>query len=386
MGFQFTHIEAYSDKPSKRGKKKSSAFSIVKEAERHPDSCPHISEPRPPKLMFGCMPSKALEIALDNASKGTDRKGRKVRKDALKLLAGVCSYPIPTADLHPDDPNLKKWLKLNHKFLLDTFGDNYRSCILHHDEKFIHIHFYIVPPVDENGVFSISSVHPGIRARDTVGGTKISKKNIAYKNAMRRYQDDYYEFVGKPCGLTRIGANRRRLTRSEWRNEQEHAQRLADSMETIKNAESKVAASRDIYARTQKAKQEAQQLADSASKQIEAAKEEQAKLIEMKSKPAGVTSYLSSKVKLLTQQIKSLKEKLNHLVRMNTKLREENAKLEASNRNHVKQNSELRHQNQIRANGLSALNFELKAIRAMIATGRYKELEKYNTTETEYRL
>lgn len=339
MGFQFTHLEAYSEHPSKRGRKKPSDFSIVKEAERHVEACPHVPDPKPPKLMYGCMPTKALELALSNAKKGRDKKGRKVRKDALKLLTGVSSYPVPTADLHPNEPSLKKWLKLNHEFLLNKFGENYKSCVLHYDEKFIHIHFYIIPPVEDNGVFNIGSVHPGIKARDCVGGTKISQKNVAYKEAMRRYQDDYYELVGRPCGLTRIGAKRRRLTRSEWRNEQEHAQRLADSLNIIKNSESKVAASNNIYSKAQKEKQEAQELADSASKMINEAKKEQAKLIEMKSKPAGVTSYLKSKVKALSHQIKSLKEKLNHITEVNTNLREENTKLEASNRNLLRQNS-----------------------------------------------
>ncbi|EPB6721856.1 hypothetical protein ACRRHK_002926 [Vibrio fluvialis] len=41
-------------------------------------------------------------------------------------------------------------------------------------------------------------------------------KNRAYKKAMIEFQNRYYDQVSIPCGLTRLGARKRRLTRKEW--------------------------------------------------------------------------------------------------------------------------------------------------------------------------
>ncbi|TAW60513.1 hypothetical protein ELI10_38030 [Rhizobium ruizarguesonis] len=48
----------------------------------------------------------------------------------------------------------------------------------------------------------------------------------AYRAAMRSWQDAYFERVGAPCGLSRLGPGRRRLSREEWRAETHQADAL----------------------------------------------------------------------------------------------------------------------------------------------------------------
>lgn len=51
--------------------------------------------------------------------------------------------------------------------------------------------------------------------------------NAAYRAKAREIQDDYFEQVSLPCGLTRTGPKRRRLSRQQWKAEKEAARREA---------------------------------------------------------------------------------------------------------------------------------------------------------------
>ena len=55
---------------------------------------------------------------------------------------------------------------------------------------------------------------------------------------MRAFQDDYYQMVGIPSALSRDGPKRRRLTRKEWKVEQEASKRLASAEIENKRIES----------------------------------------------------------------------------------------------------------------------------------------------------
>ena len=61
-------------------------------------------------------------------------------------------------------------------------------------------------------------------ARGTNGATK------AYVAAMRKVQDDYYEAVGKPCGLLRHGPRQARKSTKQYVAEQKQAKLMADEM------------------------------------------------------------------------------------------------------------------------------------------------------------
>ena len=141
MGYQFLHLEAYARTGSKQHgqPRKWSAREIAAEAMREPDACPHVEQPKPPKLLHGCTPAQAAKLAHDWADSSKDAKGRKLRADGLALAAGVVSLP---AEQRQDWPRFREatvaWLR-------QQYGERLRSVVEHTDEKHPHLHFYAVP-------------------------------------------------------------------------------------------------------------------------------------------------------------------------------------------------------------------------------------------------
>lgn len=64
----------------------------------------------------------------------------------------------------------------------------------------------------------------------TEGRQKRGRPSVqtAYISAMKNLQDDYYEAVGKPCGLLRIGPRLARKSTKEYAAEKKQARRLAE--------------------------------------------------------------------------------------------------------------------------------------------------------------
>ncbi|MDR9752060.1 hypothetical protein RG836_11425 [Pseudomonas sp. SZMC_28357] len=224
MAFQFMHVDSFSRSTPKTGKTGGhSVRSIIAEANREPDAIPHIDEPQVPTLLFG-KPIEELEATCEAWAAGTtDALGRKVRKDALCLLGGVFSAPGGT------DP--AAWEKIKGDaldWLQGRYGDRLQAVLEHKDESHPHCHFYIVPRPGE----SFDAIHDGRRAASELGkGVKKGERNKAYIAAMRSFQDSYYDAVGAPNGMTRIGPARRRLTREEWKLEQLQAEAVGAKME-----------------------------------------------------------------------------------------------------------------------------------------------------------
>ncbi|MBB3945697.1 multidrug efflux pump subunit AcrA (membrane-fusion protein) [Rhizobium skierniewicense] len=117
--------------------------------------------------------------------------------------------------------------------------------------------------------------HPGVTAkRDAmdVGKDDEDKKALskradaAYKAAMRQWQDSYHEAVAIPCGLTRLGPQRRRLTRGEWQREQVQATALQQVVQRAR----KVKADGETYISHTKA--EAAKIAADAARETDAAR------------------------------------------------------------------------------------------------------------------
>ncbi len=235
-GYQFIHIETYSRVPSKNNKKQS-ILGIVKEAERHSTASLHIANPQPPLSLYGDTPLKMAKKLINTSEKCVDAMGRKLRKDAQILLAGVASYPIPTDSLEFDDDNFNEWLRLTLSFLKSEYGNNLKSVIGHFgDEPYNHVHFYCHPSPSIKNTINIRDVHIGMKQRDTVpdkGEGSGKKRRKLYKDAMRQFQDRYYEKVAKLCGQSRIGPKRNRLTRKEWRDEQLSSEKQAEALKNI---------------------------------------------------------------------------------------------------------------------------------------------------------
>lgn len=230
MGYQFIHIESYArvgsrQKVKAKGYKlekqirKWSAAEIAAEAEREPDACPHVMEPKPPVVLYGGMPSDAVKRAEAWGAQATDLQGRKLRKDGMCMLAGVVSLPEERSE---DWPLYREAVVAELK---KQHGQRLVSVVEHTDEKHPHLHFYAVPLDGER--FDV--LHPGRLAasKKAQQGAKKGAQNDAYKVAMRGYQDDFANAVAARFGLARMGPGRRRLTRKAWQAEKTQAQALA---------------------------------------------------------------------------------------------------------------------------------------------------------------
>nr|WP_192960554.1 plasmid recombination protein [Pseudomonas syringae group genomosp. 3] len=226
--YQFVHVESYSRTAPKAAESKNkktgqasgkagrSVSWVVNEAIRDPGAIPHIESPQGPIYLHG-EPLEQLEATCESwASSMTDARGRKLRKDALCLAAGIVSAP------NDIDPQAWEAFKRDAlQWLKNKYGDSLRTVIEHVDESHPHLHFYCVPQPGQR----FETVHEGkaAAAEAKAQGKAKGLQNQAYKSAMRTYQDDFYDQVGIEHGFTRLGPGKRRLTREEWKQEQHQA-------------------------------------------------------------------------------------------------------------------------------------------------------------------
>lgn len=211
MGFQFLHVESYARQAGKGKAGGHTVASVMAEATRQPDACPHVENPAPPVLLFGCPLAEVEAEATEWAANAVDAIGRKLRKDGLCLLGGVISAPddMPAEDWDAMKRDAIAWLNRDGRLV---------SVAEHTDEAHRHIHFYKVPAPGKR----FETLHPGRAAAlaAKADGAVKGEQNRAYKEAMRGLQDDFFEQVGARHGLTRLGPAKRRLTRSAWKAEQ----------------------------------------------------------------------------------------------------------------------------------------------------------------------
>ena len=228
MGYQFIHVESYarSGAKTKDGSTKKTIREITDEVERVPGNFPHIEKPEPPKIIYGCAPGEIEQLAEDWASKSTDAQGRKIRKDALILLAGTASLP------RAEEENFEEFTKATVAYLQEKYGDRLKSVVTHNDESHPHLHFYVLPRIGEK----FEDIHTGFKASKiakTEGKLK-GEQNQEYKKAMRDFQDEFSKKVAMFFGLTRLGPGKRRLTRKAWIAEQTQSKFFANSKEVAK--------------------------------------------------------------------------------------------------------------------------------------------------------
>lgn len=236
MAFQFIHVSTYSVKSGGAG--------IAAEAGRKPDHSRHVDNPKPPVLLAGMEPEAAwAEIerrhggARNTVTTKTGKQAqRKLRKDENVLLAAVASYPTPTEELDLNDPEFQKWKDQTLEFFRKSHGEPL-SAVLHLDESHPHIHFLTAPDLEHGE--RMADRHPGERAKRDVGGRngRSIEKKRAYKEAMRQYQDDYHDSVSKYFGHVRLGPQRQRLTRDEYKAQQAEAQRIAQRLKDFEASE-----------------------------------------------------------------------------------------------------------------------------------------------------
>lgn len=236
-GFQFVHLESWSRKADDKGR--STSF-VLDEAVRKPIACVHVRDPKPPTVIFGvdveevrAMHDAAAAVAMTSV-KG---KPRKIRLDQKTLHTVVASHPYTVEEVRGDRAKLvevKAWERLTIAWLRKQYGPALKCVIRHTDEKQWHIHAYVLPTADPE--LRAQVFHPGVVAKRAVKAAgrrpgedakSLNKRaDAAYKAALREWQDSYHEAVALPCGLTRLGPARRRLTREEWKAEQAQAAAL----------------------------------------------------------------------------------------------------------------------------------------------------------------
>ena len=260
-GFQFVHCQQFSRKSvaattSANGKTKGGRAGIrdvIAEASREPGACLHVDHPAPPVLVHG-LDLVAMERLHDSRveagrSEVKGGKERKIRVDQATLLTVVASFPNTVEECAADAVKAAErdaWQARNIEWLSSEFGSDLISVVRHDDEKFPHLHAFVVP---SDTAMKANPLHPGWSAKQsgkaeaveagmsTIDANKAGDR--AYKAAMRAFQDGYWSSVGLPSGLTRIGPGRRRLDRGEWHAEQAAVSAAATVMTAATDAAAK---------------------------------------------------------------------------------------------------------------------------------------------------
>lgn len=265
MSYQFAHLETYSRKANKAGVNTKFIFDEV--TRRNPEACRHVENPTPPTIVYG-MSVEDLEALHDKMcvdARMVNAKGqsRALRKDQHTLMTVVLSYP---SNAEEGVASYDEWEKWCVEWLKRQYGDDLKTIVRHDDEANRHIHAYMLPGdmkaknmnpgyVAKRAAEKIAqdAIPPGLSAEERKEAAKgvVKAGNRAYRSAMREWQDSFFEEVGRPCGLTRIGPGRRRLTREQHTLEKEHVKRARAAELLIEEAERRDRQSRERERRIQ---------------------------------------------------------------------------------------------------------------------------------------
>lgn len=298
---EFYHMSTYGRSPKRRAEPHEHITGIAEEAARLPHACPHVVSPRPPKLLHGVCPTIAAEAAVAQAEQAKDAVGRRLRCDGAAILASVVSYETPRAAVEKSDEETGRYRAWRHAalgWLKAEYGDALVSVVEHSDEKHLHLHAFAIPPIGADGRLQWGAIHPGRRAVDDAkrqGATGRALQS-AYVEAMSRMQDGFHAAVSASFGHARLGAGRRRLSRSEVlrvrrekeaeakqlaQEEEAEAQRLERKAQQMKQERDRIAADaraeiRGRYAAAARAASERIQALDLALKRERALVDQQA--------------------------------------------------------------------------------------------------------------
>lgn len=243
MAFQFVHMEAY----SRKGRDGRGVDFVLAEAERNPDACLHVSQPLPPDIVFGVNVEEVRRLHDDRVAAATATtkagKTRRIRKDQNTLVTVVASHPATMQTVRTDPATaraVRDWEAKTVEWLRGQYGTALVSVIRHVDESHPHLHAFVLP---NDPAMRAARLHPGQEAKrrivsggaaDGEDGKALNRRaDVVYRAAMREWQDSYWQAVGLPCGLTRLGPGRRRLTREEWHSEKTQAQAVRIARERV---------------------------------------------------------------------------------------------------------------------------------------------------------
>lgn len=222
---------------------------VLAEAERRPDACLHVAQPSPPETVFGVDVHEVRRLhderAADAATTTKAGKSRRVRTDQNTLLTVVASHPSTMDSVRTDSATadaVRDWEAKTVQWLRDQYGPALVSVIRHTDEAHPHVHAYVLP---DDPAMRAARLHPGQEAKARIVSAGLAKGedgkavnrrgDAAYRTAMREWQDSYWRAVGLPCGLTRLGPGRRRLTREQWQAEKMQAYAVRTAQERVES-------------------------------------------------------------------------------------------------------------------------------------------------------
>ena len=235
MAYQFTRIELY----SRKGKDGRGTDFIFSEVSREAGACLHVANPKPPTVVFGESIERLKAIHDERAASAktsVNGKSKAIRKDQNTLGTVIVSHPASVLEYNRDpaiQADVKDWEQRSVAWLKSLYGDELVCVVRHLDESHPHLHAYLIPIDDQ---MRAGKFHPGFNAKNAVkaAGMKtgedekaLSKRSDrAYVEAMQLWLDGFHRDVAIPCGLTRIGPGKRRLTRAQWHQEQTQAKAL----------------------------------------------------------------------------------------------------------------------------------------------------------------
>ena len=239
MAAQFIHLDTYARvSPKKSSEKQWTAQQIIDEARRAPGACPHISNPQPPKILFGEPLWKIEHVLRERVDGAVDARGRKLRKDAKILLASVVSHPATCAELQSSQRTAKAyraWREASCKWIQERFGGALVSIVEHaEDESHPHLHFFAVP--DFRSGQKMEDFHSGMAARNRTKGGK-GEKDAAYVSAMQTFQTDYWNAVSSKFDQTQKSETpRKRWSYKQWKEIRKYVDALENRLLSISRA------------------------------------------------------------------------------------------------------------------------------------------------------
>lgn len=247
-GPQFANLQTYARKSNKAG---NSVEQVIREGLRDLLYSMHVDHPRPPRILLGDpqgfqklhddhVAARAVEVKMKDGKVHR----RAIRQDRHTMASVVMSYPVPWSAIDTDEKRarLAAWEARNMAFLKARYGGQLKVIFAHEDEEHPHLHAWLLP--DDPGA-DATTLHPGKTAKNKAEAKAkaegvapreaVKLGNRAYKQAMTVWQDEYYEAVGAPEGLTRLGPNRQRLSRAQYRAQKNAAQATARYEATVKS-------------------------------------------------------------------------------------------------------------------------------------------------------
>lgn len=234
MTYQFIHYETYNEQD---------AQDVINENMRVPGFCPHVDNPKPPKILYGS--AEGLGESLKKMRAETKRRvtqktrsgqirtiERAIRDNENICLFGVISFGREWTEKNPRLS--KECIQASIEKLKLKYGDQLKAVIFHDDEEHPHLHFLVVP-----NDLDISNVCDATAAEKKFD---ISKKKETKKqreqirlHAMQSYQMEWHQEIFGEFGLMKEGPKRRRMTRVEYLAEKETMLDVAKSNQAVRD-------------------------------------------------------------------------------------------------------------------------------------------------------